>query len=141
MARVVRPREPVRKRPYTEDEILRAMKLQEAGNDWVEVGEILDRTPGSLEVTVCNYRRGKWSPKKLHEQIRLLDERIYIWVQKGMSVGQMAQAAGLPKTRIQSRLKATGYDMSVRREIASAHRRSCQRPQTRGLTSIQEQVW
>lgn len=106
------------RRPYTEDEILRAIRLHKALGSWELVAEELERGVGSLMTTVCRYRQGKWCPAGLAQRSAARNEAIEAAIQEGLTTDEMAGRLGLERSSVQQRIAALGWDAESREEVA-----------------------
>lgn len=112
---------PARGTPYTDAELQRAIALHAEDRTWAEVAEILGRPQGSLEVSVCMWRKGAWDAgRRRAEASRQIDETLEraIRVEGIVTIPALADRVGMSDVTVQNRLRALGLDAAMRRRVA-----------------------
>lgn len=106
-------------RPYSREELLRALNAHQAGATWAELGERFNRPEESLRSTVSLFRRGLWSDTyKLQKQQELAV--MIEMAEAGARPSVIAKKLGKSYHNVYMRLKWHGYDAEVRREYREA---------------------
>lgn len=108
-------------RPYTENEIKRAIALREQGVSWPAIAARLNRTINALQVTVGRYRRSQWTPAKRRDRSAEIDRDLEALVASGVtSLAEIAQSVGLSLPAVCQRLGRLGLDHEMRLELAAS---------------------
>lgn len=108
-------------RPYTENEITRAIALRAQGISWPAIAARLDRPASALHLTVSNYRKGLWAPAKARARSASVDRKIEALVASGMtSIRQIAKQIGISPAATSQRLGRLGLDYEMRLELAAS---------------------
>lgn len=106
-------------KPFTREEIERAIKLRATRLKWVEIATRLDRDQSSLEVTVSKFKAGRWGKTYQKRRVVLLEIERLVVVEGVTSGKEIARRLGLNHDNTNLRLRKLGLDLEMRREIAN----------------------
>jgi transposase len=105
-------------RPYTEEELKRAIAMFEDGQPWTDIANILNRGYSSLTVTVHRYKNGTWKPPKTTKQQKIRKELERLVEAGVINVAVLATIFGISENTMNQRLWTMGLTADVRKEIA-----------------------
>ena len=108
-------------RPYTENEIKRALALREQGVSWPTIAVRLGRSSSSLQTTICRYRRYLWTPAKRRDRSAEIYSTIERLVASGVtSIREIGEAIGVSTPAACWRLGRLGLDHEMRLDLAAS---------------------